>query len=149
MEPCRMYVILIENKDGSHGVLEFAEHGGDLEAKLADEKYKDLKHSVFMAKHWADLSGEAIMEARHAFKEMVGIEAAFFDDCVIRACQELHEFRKRYNQGKPLEVVRNSEGKLVWADQEQKATEALFSATPAELGEAAVAYANAQKKDGN
>lgn len=110
----KMYVIIIENRDGSHGVLEFAEDFQDLSEKLKDEKYKSLKHVVFMDKGWADLSGEAIMEARSILKEMTGVEAAFFDDVVTRVAQELHELRRRHNGGEPLEVIEGPDGKPMW-----------------------------------
>ena len=102
-----MFLLLTEHKkledqDGDHfEVLTFVEHGEVLEEKLAE--YAHLRPTVWMAKHWADLNGEALMIMRRLISH-AGIESAYADDACLGAVVELLELRRRFNDGKALDL---------------------------------------------
>lgn len=102
-----MYVLLKEDRKGNATFLEFAEELGELREKLA--KHKGSKVTAWMAKHWVELSNDAIQLIRNHLSH-TGRHFLFVDEGVQEAVVELLEFRRRFNNGKPLDLDASARG---------------------------------------
>jgi hypothetical protein len=102
-----MYVLIGKDEEGKPKVLDFAEHGAELQEKLV--QYEEEKPSVWIQNHWYELSGDAINICR-SHLEQAGTNGTFFDDGVFITVLELLELRRRFNDGKTLNLSATAEG---------------------------------------